>query len=470
MTNELWQMSATQLHVAYRAGDTRPSEVIEAVLARIVAVNPALNAFAHLDEPGARAAAAASDKRWKAGAPLGPTDGVPITVKDNITVKGMPCTWGSKLYLDLIPEEEEPPVAAARAQGAVILGKTSCSEFGRGQGTVNTLAFGIVRNPWNPDLTSGSSTGGGAAAVAAGFGPIAIATDGGGSTRRPAAYCGLLGMKTTTGRIPRLHGLPEMHHDMEVIGYLTRSVDDLALIMSLTQGPAPLDRLSVGFTPNEKEPPTPKAQRILYVPRFGSKPVDAPMTTSVAAAAANLAAMGHHVEEGPAPFNIERFEKYKSIMGASGLAWLLRDTEWRGKIGEEYTAQIESGGKMTAMDYIEALASCRDLFIEIAQCFEKYDLIMTPSAGAVPWRAHEFGPSHHATFTAFVNSAGVPALSVPCDPTPDGVPLGFQLVAPFGADWKLLAMARAYEQRHPWAARWPALSAESAEPQRAAVA
>lgn len=204
MSKPLWSYSASELHSAYRKGETRPSVVLEAILKRNESVNPILNLFATLDVDGARAAAAESDKRFAAGQPLGDFDGVPVTIKDNINVKDLRCAWGSNLFLDTISAEDELPVARIRAQGAVILGKTNVSEFTLGRGNVSTLAFGTTRNPWNPELTSGASTGGGAAATASGVAPIAFGTDGGGSIRRPAAHNGLVGLKPSTGRVARL--------------------------------------------------------------------------------------------------------------------------------------------------------------------------------------------------------------------------------------------------------------------------
>src|SRR5690606_22069631 len=236
MSSSLWKLPASTLGEAYRRGDLRPSEVLEAVLTRIAEVDPTLNLFATLDAEGARRSAAESDRRHAAGQPEGALDGIPLTIKDNIPVKGLRCAWGSNLYLDDVPDTDELPVARLRQGGAVILGKTNVSEFTLGRGNVSTLAFGTTRNPWNPALTSGASTGGGAAAVASGVGPITYGTDGGGSIRRPAGYNGLVGIKPSTGRVARTDGLPQILHDFEVIGPLARTVDDLALALSAIEG------------------------------------------------------------------------------------------------------------------------------------------------------------------------------------------------------------------------------------------
>jgi aspartyl-tRNA(Asn)/glutamyl-tRNA(Gln) amidotransferase subunit A len=456
MSTAPWQQSATTLAAAFRADELRPSEALEAVLGRVAAANPAVNAFAQLDEAGARAAAAAADARFAAGAPLGALDGIPVSVKDNIPVAGLRCAWGSEVFRDFVPTADETPVARLRAQGAVILGKTNVSEFTLGRGNVHTTLFGTTRNPWNPAVTSGASSGGAAAAVASGMGPLALGTDGGGSIRRPAAHCGLLGLKPTTGRVARRDGLPVILHDAEIIGPIARTVDDLAMALSAIQGPLDEDRASLLFDATEGEPP-PRAMRILYVPRFGDWPVEPVIAESCARAARNLAALGHTVEEGVLPADLSVFEAHWPKLGAAGLAWLLRGHDWRGRVGAIYEEMVERGQTLTALDYQDALAGFREIYAQFARFFRGYDLMMTPSAGAMPWKAEEFGPPHHRAFTGIVNVAGLPGISIPAEPAPDGMPIGFQLVAPFGADWQLIAMARQYEAAHPWAKRWPTL-------------
>lgn len=453
---EYWKLSATELGARYRAGTLTPSAVLEAVLERNETVHRRVNIFATLDAAGARKAAAESDKRFAAGAPRGALDGVPLTIKDNIPVEGLRCAWGSKLYLNNIATEDELPVARLRAQGAVILGKTNVSEFTLGRGNVDTLAFGTTRNPWNTELTSGSSTGGGAAAAASGVGPIAVGTDGGGSIRRPAGYNNLVGLKPSIGRVARHSGLPAILHDFEVIGPLARTVDDVALALNAIEGPDQLDRSSYGFTPGKLEPDAGKL-RILYVPQLGDMAVEEPIILSCAKAATKLAALGHRVETGAAPFDVALFEKHWPVVSSSGLAWLLQDQNWEGKIGDSYPPMIAKGRSLSAIDYVDTLNAYREIYVQLARCFDRYDLIMTPTAGAMPWPATGFGPPYHRAFTGFVNATGLPGISLPADPSADGLPIGFQLVAPFGKDWRLLSIAKNYETHFPWLEHWPAL-------------
>ncbi len=191
--DDLCALTATQLSAAFARGDTDPVAVLRAVKRRIEALNPDLNAIV-TPNPQADEDAAASARRWAAGAPLSPLDGVPLTVKDNLLVRELPASWGSRLFRDFVPGHDELPVARLRAAGLVILGKTNVPEFTLEGYTDNPL-FGVTRNPWNRELTPGGSSGGAVAAVAAGFGPLAIGTDGGGSIRRPASHTGLVGLK-----------------------------------------------------------------------------------------------------------------------------------------------------------------------------------------------------------------------------------------------------------------------------------
>jgi aspartyl-tRNA(Asn)/glutamyl-tRNA(Gln) amidotransferase subunit A len=237
-TDELWRQSAAGLASGYAKKEFSPVEVLQSVLGRLDQINPKLNALVTQDRERARVGAAASEKRWLAGAPIGPLDGVPLTVKDNILVGGLRATWGSKLYANYVPAKDELPIARLREAGAIILGKTNCPEFTL-QGYTDNLLFGPTRNPWNPELTPGGSSGGAVAAVSAGIGPIAIGTDGGGSIRRPASHTGLVGLKPSRGRVPRCDGFPAFLLHLETLGPMTRKVADLCAVMQVI---SPADR------------------------------------------------------------------------------------------------------------------------------------------------------------------------------------------------------------------------------------
>jgi aspartyl-tRNA(Asn)/glutamyl-tRNA(Gln) amidotransferase subunit A len=463
----LWALSASELSCGYRDRTFSPVEVLIAVLDRAERVNPSLNAIVTLDREGAIAAARASGQRWQANAPLGPLDGVPLTVKDNIHVGGLRATWGSRLFADHVAAEDELAVARVRGQGAVVVGKTNCPEFTL-QGYTDNLLFGPTRNPWNTSLTPGGSSGGAVAAVASGLAPLALATDGGGSIRRPTSHMGLGGLKPSIGRVARVGGFPATLHDMEVIGPISRTTADAALLLSVIAGPDPQDRASLIFTREFDEAKPLVPQRILYVPRFGDSPVDPEIAANVLEAASNLAQLGHKIEEGPAPFELALIDRIWSVVGPSGLAWFLRGYDgWRDRVGAPLAQVAEQGAALAAADYVDALDKVAKLRVSMAEFFSRFEFILTPTAAALPWPAHlthpssiagsQVGPRGHAVFTALANVAGIPAVSVPCRPSSSGLPIGFQLISGFGSDQRLLQLAAQYEQAHPWEQRWPSV-------------
>lgn len=440
-----------------------PVEALDAVLARIAALNPVLNAIVTLDEADARAAARASEARWRAGTPLSALDGVPLSVKDNIAVAGLPCAWGSPLFRDHVPTRDELPVARARGAGLVLLGKTNVPELTSLGYTDNTL-FGPTRNPWDRRLTPGGSSGGAVAAVAAGLGPLALGTDGGGSIRRPASHTGLVGLKPSPGRVPRCDGLPAILLDLEQIGPIARTVQDLVALLALLASPDPRDAASHAM-PAFTVPAAPGRQRILFVPRFGAHPVDPEITTNSAIAAAQLGRLRHDVEEGEAPFTAEELAALFTPVSQAGLAWL---TAERGGMpaSPALQAMVEAGRALRPEAVFAALDGITAFRRRMAVFFETWDLILTPSAAALPWPADQaaptaidgvaVGPRGHAVFTNFANLAALPGMALPCQPSESGLPIGIQLVGPSGSDGLLCAMAAQWEAAQPWAGRWPA--------------
>jgi aspartyl-tRNA(Asn)/glutamyl-tRNA(Gln) amidotransferase subunit A len=454
----LWQLSASELTAAYGRGTTTPQEVLAATLERVEQVNPRLNALITLNRDGARAAATASTERWRAGQARGPLDGVPITIKDSLFVASLRATWGSRLYADHVPQTDEMPVARLREAGAMILGKTNVPEF-TVQGYTDNPLFGATRNPWNTDLTPGGSSGGAVAAVAAGLGVIAIGTDGGGSIRRPASHTGLVGFKPSRGAVPRDRGFPAILLDFEAAGPIARCVDDIIAAMSVIGGPS-----AMGSSTGE----TVARCRVLFAPTFGDAPVDPEITSGVAAAAAELDRQGHRVTQ-QAYFDLaDPIGDIWPIVSQTGVAWLLsRHADWKGNVGGAIAAMAEAGAKLSAVQYLGALDAVAGMRRRFAQHFEPYDLLLTPTAAALPWPATEthpstiagqpVGPRAHAVFTPLANALGLPAISLPCAPSSRGLPIGFQLVAREGADAFLLSVARDYERKAGLRYRWPKL-------------
>jgi aspartyl-tRNA(Asn)/glutamyl-tRNA(Gln) amidotransferase subunit A len=459
-----WQLSAAGLARAFATGETTPSAHLERLLVRIDEINPELNAIIALDSR-VLDAARESSARIAEGRARSPLEGVPFTVKDSILAAGLPCTWGSRLLKQYVPAEDELPVARLRAAGAVFLGKTNVPEFTLEGYTWNPL-FGVTRNPWDIKLTPGGSSGGAVASVAAGLAPFALGTDGGGSIRRPASHTGLVGLKPSIGRVARGPSLPQILLDMEVIGPIARTVEDAALAYRVIAGPDALDRKSL-LAAEAEAGAEQTSLSILYVPRFGDAPLDAEIAASVAQAASALAALGHRVEHQAAlPFDLSPITEFWPILGQVGVAHVLElHPGMESSIGERFRVMLEAGRKVSAARYLAGIEAINAFRRTVTGAFEHFDLIMTPSAAALPWPAEELypdtidgrpaGPRGHAVYTGWVNACGHPAITLPCAPSRSGLPIGFQLVGRFGADELLLAIAKQYEAAHPWSARWP---------------
>lgn len=432
-------------------GDGRTTSVnlVERSLERVARFDRALNSFVAIDEISAIAAAKESDARRERGETKSPLDGVPISVKDNIHVAGLPSTWGSRALASFKPAKDELPVARLRDAGAIVLGKTNVPEFTLEGYTRNDL-FGVTRNPWNVNLTPGGSTGGGAASVAASLVPAAIGTDGGGSIRRPASHTGLVGFKPTIGRWPRIDGFPAILTDFETVGTLTRTVADVLLLDEIMKGSDPRDLRSLSAS----APAWPdKRLRILYVAQFGSAPVDPEVDAQVAAFASRLEADGHEIHKSGVFFDLDDAARIWHVVSRAGVAWLMRENPaYEAEAGNSARAMAVDGRKITGADYIGALERVSALRRLCAELFERVDLVLTPTAAALPWGAESpypdriagrpAGPRDHAIFTGWVNISGIPAISLPIGVSESGLPIGTQLCAGFGADDSLLAFAR----------------------------
>jgi aspartyl-tRNA(Asn)/glutamyl-tRNA(Gln) amidotransferase subunit A len=445
------------LAAALRDGSVTAEALLDRSLDRIRHIDGQLNSFVALDEAGARRSARESDGRRARGVTLSPLDGVPISIKDNIVVRGMPATWGSRAFAGWVPNHDELPVARLREAGAVIVGKTNVPELTLEGYTGNDL-FGVTRNPWDPRLTPGGSSGGAAASVAAGLVPAAIGTDGGGSVRRPACHTGLVGWKPSAGHIPRVDGFPAILTDFETAGTLTRTVDDALVLDAIMAGPDVRDRRSLSLP---ADPWRDRKARILYIPQFGNAPVDPEVAAVTEGIAKSLANQGHAVRQEVVFFDLEVAARIWHVVSRAGAAWLARRDGGRLRelAGASARAMAAEGDKISGADYIEALEAVAALRRRCAEIFAGADLVLTPTAAALPWPAElQFpdriagsaaGPRDHAVFTGWVNIAGIPAISLPVAVSANGLPIGVQFAAGFGADKALLDFARSFEQRHP---------------------
>lgn len=462
-----WRLAATELARRYRAGTLTPSEVAGACLARLEAVNPRINAVIARRDAAFLAEAAAATERFARGQPLSPLDGIPLSVKDSLYTADQPTTWGCPALREHTTGQDEFAVARARAAGALLIGKTNVPEFALEGYTANPI-FGVTRNPWDLALTPGGSSGGAVASVAAGITPLAIGQDGGGSIRRPASHTGLVGLKPSLSAVPREHVLPSLLLDFEVIGPLARTVADARLLFDVMRGPAPVDRSSLSAALASAGVTRTKPLRILYVERFGSAPLDPQVARSVARAVGRLAQLGHRVRTGPLPLDLDFFAQAWPQVGQVGLAQMFdRHPDWAAQASPKYLAMAEQGRAVPAARLWQILEQVRKLRRDSVALFAETDVIVLPSAAALPWKAEDAFPTHidgqavgprgHAVYTGWVNAAGLPGLALPCEPSTEGWPIGLQLVGPYGADDLLLDLGAAYEAAHPWADRWPPL-------------
>ena len=323
--------------------------------------------------------------------------------------------------------------------------------------------FGVTRNPWDTALTPGGSSGGSAAAVAAGLVPFSLATDGGGSIRRPAAHTGLVGLKPGLGRIARAGGFPEINFDFEVAGPLARRVDDARLVFEALAGPSPEAR-------SERSRPPHAPLTILCVETIGDAPVDPAIRASFRDAIAQLVSHGHRVVQAPLPFDIAPAGAAMAAFQDAGLALLSqRHGDFFDRVSPPYAEAARRGLDARAVDLMQQIEMVDRFRTEVETTCAPYDVIATPATAAQPWAAAQeypptidgisVGPRGHAIFTGWVNACGRPAISVPIAPAPDGMPIGLQLVAGHDGESMLFDLASEIEQVFKGPERWPPLAA-----------
>ncbi len=460
--------SAHEIAAEVRARRLSPVDVVAAAIGRIERLNPVVNAFVALRADEALADARALAERIARGEDPGPLAGVPFGVKDLEDLAGLPTTHGSLPFRGHVASADSTQVARLRRAGAIPVGKTNTPEFGYTAFTKNRV-FGATRNPWHLARTPGGSSGGSAAAVAAGMVPFATASDGGGSIRIPASYCGTFGLKPTFGRIPR--GGFEMLDwiDTTVVGPITRSVVDAALYLDAVAGPDPLDPDSL---PASSAPWTPRldvlpaALRVGFSPTLGYARVAREVRIVVDAAVDVLAqALGCGIE--PLPIALTDVGSAWGVLNAVELRARLGDLieRHRDAWGRGFLALLELGARLGPAELGAAQRRRTALVGELAQLFERIDLLVTPTLPSVAFDAggplptgvdgQEFAsPMHVVAFTYPFNLSGHPACTVRAGFTAEGLPVGLQLVADRGREDLLLQAARAYERLRPFDG-WP---------------
>jgi aspartyl-tRNA(Asn)/glutamyl-tRNA(Gln) amidotransferase subunit A len=451
--------SALDLVELYRTRALSPAEAAGALLDRAEALQPRLNAFCVIDRDGALRAAREAERRWHDGAPLGPLDGVPVTIKDLVLMRGFPTRRGSRM-IDPVPDTEDgPAVARLREAGAVILGKTTTPEFGW-KAIGDSPLIGITRNPWNLERTPGGSSAGAAAACAAGIAPLHVGSDGAGSIRIPSAFTGIFGIKATFGRVPA-HPASPMGL-LSNVGPMTRSVRDAALMLNILARPDHRDPYSL---PPERRmyldgiEDGVEGWRIAYSPDLGYIPspghtrVDPEIAECVATAARRFEELGAHVEQVGPIFDSPR--EALLILWAAGAARVMAGfPQEKRRLAEPGLIEIAArGARIGAVEYVGADLARTALGARMAEFHQKYDLLLTPMmpVPALPVGQDLNSPAEAmwidwSPFSYPFNMTRQPAASIPCGLTSAGLPIGLQIVGPLYAEDRVLRAARAFER------------------------
>lgn len=455
---ELCDRTASELVALIRRGELSARELLAATLARIEAVNPALNALVTLVPERASAWAAEADEQQARGEPLGPLHGLPIAHKDLVMTEGIRSTSGSPLLANHVPEHDDLIVTRLRAAGAITIGKTNVPEFGAGSQTFNPV-FGATRNPWDPGKTCGGSSGGAAVALATGMLPIADGSDMGGSLRNPGNFCNVVGLRPSPGRVPHVPALMGWE-SLSVLGPMGRTVEDTALLLSAMAGPDPRAPISLE-TPGARfaEPLARdfKGTRIAFDPDLGGLPVDPRVADVLEKGLAGFRQLGCQVERAGISWDgaDEAFHTLRAWSFASGFASLpeaafgaLKDTiQWN----------VTQGRALSGADVSRAERLRTALFQRLHTFMQDYEFLVLPVNQVPPFDVEVPYPEEIAgekmdTYIDWMRSAyyvtvtGHPAISAPCGFTPESLPVGVQIVGRHRDDFGLLQLAYAYQQ------------------------
>ena len=452
MADELCFLSARELLAQYRARHLSPVDVTRAVLRHIAEVNPRLNALFLTDADGALAAARESERRWRRGEPKGLVDGVPVTLKDSIRVAGMPAPIGTAALADQPHEPVDSPVTARlREHGAVILGKTTMPDFGMIASGVSSL-HGVTRNPWNPARNTGGSSSGAGAAVAAGFGALAVGSDLGGSVRIPAAFCGIVGLKPSYGRVPIADPWPAL-----VAGPMARSVADAALLLGVISRPDARDYTALPWDDRDylaEIEAGVHGRRIGLLTDMGfGLPLQPDVRARIEAAATLFEQLGATIEVMEQMFADDPEPDFDRMVQAYG--WTdfgLLTPERQALVLPEIATWCRKAEHRSAVEMTRATTRIGQLRRRVIAACTPYDYVIAPTmaieayAAELPWPE---GGTQHNSFCFPFNLSEQPALSVCCGFTESGLPVGLQIIGRRFDDAGVLRVGRAYEAARP---------------------
>jgi aspartyl-tRNA(Asn)/glutamyl-tRNA(Gln) amidotransferase subunit A len=465
---DIGYLPATELAAMIRRRAISPVEVMEAILRRIAALEPRINAFVHLAADRAMDAARAAEAALMGAGPIGRLHGVPFTLKDLLWTKDMPTQFGSLATRGNQPPIDSPLVGRLQAEGGIALGKTTTSEFGW-TGVSRSPLTGITHNPWKHGYNAGASSAGAGAAAAAGYGPLHQGSDGAGSIRMPAHFCGIYGLKPSFGRIPYY---PVNAGDFTShIGPMTRNVADAALMTQIMAGPHPLDHTTLEAWPADYSGRLHEGiagRRIAFSPDLGHARVDPDVAALVRTAAERFAADAgaslHDVTPAWGPKGPELARRFWSAHETRLAAYL---PEWEQRMDPGLVACIRSGGTVGMADYQQLRDRKHAYIAEIQMFFQDWDFLITPSVSVAAFSAENLQPAHWpqhewdwlswAEFSHPFNMSWNPAASLPCGFTAEGLPVGLQIVGRRFDDLGVLQASAAFERALPWADKRPML-------------
>jgi amidase len=452
------QLPATELARRIRAKEVSAREALAAHLDRIACVNPSVNAIVTLVAEQAMERARLADDALARGAAVGPLHGIPIAHKDLQITKGIRTTFGSPIYEHFVPAEDSLLVDRIRRAGAILVGKTNTPEFGAGSQTFNPV-FGATRNPYDTSKTCGGSSGGAAVALACGMLPLADGSDMGGSLRNPASFCSVVGLRPSPGRVPtwpaRLPWSP-----LSVDGPMARNVADVALLLSAIAGPDARSPIALGEAGRRfagRLDRDVEGVRVAWWTDLGGVPFDAVVRRVVNEQRAVFESLGCIVEDAEPDFSgaDDAFKTLRAVAFAAGYRDLPANE--RARLKDTIQWELERGGRLTADDIAKAEVLRTDLYHRMRQFFERYEFFVLPTVQVPPFDVEQPYPTEVAgvkmdTYIDWMKScyyisvAANPAISVPCGYTPEGLPIGLQIVARHHDDWGLLQIAHAFEQ------------------------
>ncbi len=459
--------TATKLAELIRTKQISPVEVMEATLRRIDALNGQVNAFANLGADRAMAQAKQAEAALMGGGPIGRLHGLPTTIKDLAITKELPTQFGTLMLKDNQPTEDTPFVTRLQDAGAIVIGKTTTSEYGW-KGVSESPLTGITHNPWKHGYNAGASSAGAGAAAAAGFGHLHQGSDGAGSIRMPSHFCGVFGLKPSFGRVP---AYPVSTGDYTShSGPMSRSVADAALMLEVMAGPHPLDHTTLEAWPANytgRLAEGVKGKRIAYSPDLGHARVDPDVAALVKAAVARFTELGAIVEEVPTPWAKDGPDLVRFFWPAHMARLAPKLKQWANQMDPGLVACIEIGADVSVVDYLLWRERKMAYISAINHWFEDWDFLLTPAVSVAAFPADLLMPAHWprhawdwvswAEFSYPFNMSWNPAASVPCGFTAEGLPVGLQVVGRRFDDLGVLQAAAAFEAVQPWADKRPAL-------------